>query len=211
MTTAAQFMRRVATALLLAAATVLAVTSLAAANRLALTSGTTFRVVFTEGTRERFVICPMTLEGSFHSATFNKITGSLIGYITRASMEEARCTGGGATFLQETLPWHIRYRGFAGTLPFISAMATDVIGLGIRARFGEESFSCLYLTTTTTPGVAIWGVNGEGVINSFRWSEVENIPGTGGFECMLLRKSLIGVTPLVTRLASTAVLTLRLI
>src|SRR5438270_9952949 len=64
------------------------------------------------------ISCRVTMEGSFHSATIAKVIGSLIGYVTRATA--ATCTGGGATINQPSLPWHVRYGGFTGTLPSIT-------------------------------------------------------------------------------------------
>jgi hypothetical protein len=61
------------------------------------------------------------LEGTFHSNTIAKVANSLIGYITRATFNTPGCVqeegSTRALVLQETLPWHIRYSGFIGTLP----------------------------------------------------------------------------------------------
>jgi hypothetical protein len=72
--------------------------------------------------------CSLTLDGSFHSSTISKVTGSLIGYInagtiagTSGNGKEAICTGGTATLLRETFPWHVQYDGFSGTLPRITS------------------------------------------------------------------------------------------
>src|SRR6185436_11342783 len=53
--------------------------------------------------------CPVTLEGSIHSSTFNPAEGLQVGYVTRASAAEGSCTGGRVRLLAETLPWRIRY------------------------------------------------------------------------------------------------------
>jgi hypothetical protein len=66
------------------------------------------------------VRCPVTLEGTFHSTTIAKVVGSLIGYVTRAAVANTACTGGHATVLTATLPWHVTYEGFTGTLPNIT-------------------------------------------------------------------------------------------
>jgi hypothetical protein len=61
--------------------------------------------------------CNLTLEGSFHSGTIRKVQGALAGYITRASARE--CS---TTILQGTLPWHITYDSFSGTLPRLESL-----------------------------------------------------------------------------------------
>ena len=68
------------------------------------------------------VRCRVTLEGSFHSRSIVKVARTLIGAITRATIDEANCTNGIIRPRTETLPWHTTYEGFAGTLPNISAL-----------------------------------------------------------------------------------------
>ena len=68
------------------------------------------------------VRCRVTLEGSFHSRTIVKVARTLIGAITRATVDEANCTNGVGRPRNETLPWHITYEGFAGTLPNINTV-----------------------------------------------------------------------------------------
>jgi len=77
--------------------------------------------------------CRVTLEGSLHSRTMPKVEGTLIGYITR--VQTGQCTVG-TTILTETLPWHISYLSFSGTLPEI----TTII---IRARNNYRVLTCL--------------------------------------------------------------------
>ena len=142
------------TLLALVAATVLlsALVSSASAGRLSTTSrnvrATWASMEFIEplGTTVR---CPVTLEGSFHSATMAKVVDALVGHISRATLNNAVCSGGTGTILQASLPWHIRYVGFMGTLPNITALRTVAIGMGFRAAgsFGN----CLFLTTTLQP------------------------------------------------------------
>ena len=189
---------------LLALALVVILTGSAFANRMSL-SGNTFRITSGEGMREGHIICPLTVEGSFHSRTFAKVAESLVGYITRASLNEGLCTGGTATYLRETLPWHLRYSSFTGTLPTITSMTTRIIGLGVNVT---EAFGgrCLYRTTTERPGIGIWTREAGGRITRFGWGENERIRGTPcGTEF-----SLIG-TANVTHLASTSAIILSLI
>jgi len=95
--------------------------------------------------------CQVTLEGSLHRATMPKVSGSLIGYITSAIL--GPCATGTATILRETLPWHIRYHGFTGTLPDITLIRTHVIDLAWRFRevFGAN---CLIRSTAAEPVTA---------------------------------------------------------
>jgi hypothetical protein len=94
--------------------------------------------------------CAVTLEGSLHTRTIAKVAGTLIGYITRADL--GTCATGTATILRETLPWHVRYLAFAGTLPNITRLIINVIGASFRVRFpgGTE---CLARTTPEQPGI----------------------------------------------------------
>jgi hypothetical protein len=82
--------------------------------------------------------CHVTLEGSFHSRTITKSVGTLLGYITRVAT--GSCSQG-TTILNATLPWHIRYVGFSGTLPNITLLIARVS----RASFstGSLGFICL--------------------------------------------------------------------
>jgi hypothetical protein len=149
----------------------LAVSS-ATAGRLS-TSNTRFRVTWNT---LQFVVgalqqtCRVTLEGSFHSATIRKVAGSLIGAVTRAIVDSTNCRGTNepqrATLLQESLPWHVTYESFEGTLPNInsitlllrryefqiSATVEDVTGrcLYIDGGFPEENMAGNITRNTTT-------------------------------------------------------------
>src|SRR6185436_11338861 len=117
---------RLITACVMAASALTIAVGTAAAGRLSL-NPRTFRATWTglEFTSASLfgantLRCPVTIEGSFHSATIQKRPGALIGHVTRATMFSARCTGGTFTVLQNTLPWHVTYEGFAGALPRIT-------------------------------------------------------------------------------------------
>ena len=64
--------------------------------------------------------CRVTLEGSLHSRTIAKVARTLIGAITRATVDTANCTNGSVR--AERTPWHITYEGFTGTLPIITSV-----------------------------------------------------------------------------------------
>jgi len=70
--------------------------------------------------------CEVLFAGSLHSRTLAKVVGSLIGYMTTATV--LRCARAGMTIRQESLPWHRRYAGFAGTLPNITSTSETVTG-----------------------------------------------------------------------------------
>ncbi|HXE44547.1 MAG TPA: hypothetical protein VN635_05055 [Conexibacter sp.] len=70
--------------------------------------------------------CPITLEGSFQTASFIKARGRQVGQVTSAA--SGTCTGGGSlTILRETLPWRLNYRSFTGTLPSITTVAGELL------------------------------------------------------------------------------------
>jgi hypothetical protein len=94
---------------------------------------------------ETLIRCPVTMEGSFLNRTIAKVARSLIGAITRVSVKQESCTGGtvaafngvesynGGT-TSNTLPWHVSYESFEGTLPNITAVNV----LFSRFRFGTR-------------------------------------------------------------------------
>jgi len=100
--------------------------------------------------------CHLTLEGSMHSRTSAKVIGSLVGYITSATL--GPCSSGTATILREALPWHVRYSGFTGALPNITSSTVHVIGasFAIREPFGV---SCHIRTTAAQPGIGTFHRN----------------------------------------------------
>jgi hypothetical protein len=95
------------------------------------------------------VDCAVTAEGSFHARSIPKVVGTLTGYVTRADL--GACAVGTVTILRETLPWHVRYLAFTGTLPNITRLIINVVGISFRIRFpgGPE---CLTRTTAEEPG-----------------------------------------------------------
>jgi len=130
-----------------------AAVSTASANNLS-TSNQNIRATWASlefaASRELVIRCQVTLEGSFHTRTITKTAGALIGAITKATVNQGACTGGtgsafngveryNGTTSPNTLPWHIQYKSFAGTLPNISAIN---IALS-RFRFGIRDSSSL--------------------------------------------------------------------
>ncbi|HEX7289660.1 MAG TPA: hypothetical protein VF250_00920 [Conexibacter sp.] len=93
-------------------------------------------------------VCQITMEGSFHARTTAKVVNALVGYIYRSVL--GPCSTGTATVLSETLPWHVRYRGFMGTLPNITKIEANAIGASFNVRT-PEGFTCLSRTTPEQP------------------------------------------------------------
>ena len=124
------------------------------------TSSTTVRATFP---RLRFstevgvggpeATCPVTLEGSFHSRTIVKTGESLVGYLTRAIINEPRCTLNGGveavSIQQASLPWHIRYESFVGSLPNITRVNLRVSSMGLTIRV--SGVNCLIKSTVARP------------------------------------------------------------
>jgi len=117
----------------LAATALLAAIATTSAAREFETSETRIRTVFRPlrliSSSGDTVSCTVTLEGSFHYRTIRKVERSLIGYITRAIVETPTCVsertrGITAAALTETLPWHITYLDFTGTLPNVTFRIT---------------------------------------------------------------------------------------
>lgn len=110
--------------------------------------------------------CNATLRGSFHYRTFSK-TRSLVGYITSAVVTRP-CTGGEVWILNgvetlpngsrpNSLPWHISYDSFTGTLPRIRGIRLAAIGAGyLIIALGNQ---CLYTTTAASPAFGIVNLN----------------------------------------------------
>jgi hypothetical protein len=147
-----------------AVAALCALVGIASANRLR-TSSTTARATFP---RAEFsggfgtTGCSLTLEGTLHSASITKTAGLLIGYITRASI--GPCPSGSASILTATLPWHLRYESFTGTLPNITSVRMTLIGMAfsLRETFG---ISCLTASTATEPATGTFN-SSSGVLSS---------------------------------------------
>lgn len=137
-----------------------------AARRIAATSETlraTFReLTFAGGFGS--MTCGLTLEGSLHSRTITKTIGALIGYITRAIYQKP-CSRGDATVLTESLPWHIQYGGFTGTLPAINSIRKNIIGVAITILEPVFGISCLLRSTAANPVIGTYSVS-AGVLTS---------------------------------------------
>jgi hypothetical protein len=129
--------------------------------------------------------CHITLEGSFHSRTFSKVSGQLIGYITRTTRDSRSCLYRNATearLLDATLPWHIRFDSFTETLPSIRFIRLQFIGVAWLVL--SAGVSCLYRSTVSRP---LTGFFERELTNSrikrLRLEEAEQIPYESGPLC----------------------------
>ena len=180
--------RTALTALLATAALGLIVTT-ATAGRLSF-SNQNFRAVWTSlefetSSRNGKMLCPITIEGSFHNRSIAKRLGDLVGYITRATVTNP-CNGGSATVLTETLPWHIIYNGFEGTLPNISGTRFNLIGVSFRIFVGESGLECLAASTSERPMRGTVNINAAHEALTLTPDRTAQIPLTGGI-CSLTR------------------------
>jgi len=192
-----------------------ALSTVASANKLSV-SDRGVRIVWsplTAGaqTRELFgAECPVTMEGSFHSNTISKVVGSLIGFITRASVATASCTGGTFRFLLETLPWHVQYSYFRGTLPAISTMGLGFVGAAISITSPPFFENCLARSTAERP--MGWEAEREagGSIRSLLAESRTILPLSGSIMCTAATFFYTGAGR-VTRLGATTQVALTLI
>jgi len=188
----------------------------ASAGRLSITNANkTFRVTWSslelQNQNITTIRCPITMEGSFHSATIQKTLRALIGHVSRATVGNSACTSGHATVEQANLPWHVQYRGFTGSLPTINGV---VLGL-VNAKFRVESSGGLRCTTTTTetePAQGIAETDAAGRITGMRADESVGIELEGSFVCEIGGRGFFRGTGTVRLLGSaTTAITVRLI
>ena len=159
----------------------------ASANRLSL-SERQFQIIWSTplssgGGGDTTAECAITLTGSFHASTFQKVVGALLGFVNTAAVGRAEtCTRGAMTVLRETLPWHLTYDSFTGRLPAITGVTVQTIGASFQI---EEGFGirCLFRTTTTNPNRFTANLDGSGTVTFLRAGETETIPMTGGILC----------------------------
>lgn len=204
----------------LAATVVVVFTSTASAVRLRIDPSTfaaTWASMRMQGAHGE-IACPVTLEGTLHSATIRKVFDALVGHITRFRIAEASCTAtapvtGSASPLFVP-PVRITYQGFTGTLPRISSVRLAIFGfqLLILTQGAIESASCLY-SSTGRPLVLRANTNTTtGRLENLQVEEASRIPRiTGPFNCPP-ENALGGTTNFVgPTLGSTSTITVRLI
>ena len=163
----------------------------ASANRLS-TSSQRYRATWTSlelsnTVNSNTVRCAVTLEGTFHSATIVKTSGALIGYVNRASVNA--CTGGSATIHTETLPWHVRYRGYSGILPNITLIIIGLVGASFEIHDNSSGNTCSATTETLHPAVGRISLNSTTHVAENLTAEpgarIRLVNGRGGIFCGL--------------------------
>lgn len=187
-----------------AAALFAALTGSATAGKFSI-SNRNIRAVFSPlqitGFTTQTISCIISMEGSFHSGTISKVANALIGYLTRASVPG--CEGGLIRVLQASLPWHIRYTGFYGTLPNVR-VRIQLVNAGIEEP-GTVG-NCLY---RISPFFMFEGPVAGSNINTgaafIRFEEAEL------FEAMFCPPRRFGGRSLLTLLGTTTAITVRLI
>jgi len=168
------------------------------------------------------IICDTTIEGSFHSARFSKVSGLLAGYITSARTEKPSCSGGTMLWLNgvETtanrLPWHVQYSAFEGTLPMISGVRLQFINMAFKltSRFGGmNNVPCLYESTAAMPARFIFKLNmANGIVSALQPEESLTVPPSAGNEMLCPPTALVrGISNTVTKLGETESVTFRLV
>jgi hypothetical protein len=120
--------------------------------------------------------CELVVEGSFHGRTTQKSVGTLVGYITAGNV--TRCPSGGATIDRASLPWHVRYAGFTGTLPNILTISATGSGLSFRLR--EPTFGVTCQVTGATVAVTFTRTTSTGATASVSVSGTAPCSGIGG-------------------------------
>jgi hypothetical protein len=154
--------------------------------------------------------CAVTMEGSLHSSTIRKVSGALVGYITRSSITPGTCREeGGLTISQETLPWHVRYRGFTGTLPAITGIEVGIIRARFRFEYGE--LRCNLTTTAERPARFVADVEARSQITAFRASPSALIPFEGGVPCEVVEEASLAGSGRMVVLGTSAAISLTLI
>lgn len=202
------------TALSAAAVLAAAVTS-ASAGRLSIRSSS-IRAVWsslnmTNTVTAGTVRCPVTLEGSFFSASIRKIVTALVGRVTTAKLNNGACTGGNATLLQEALPWRVAYGQYLGVLPSPNGIRFELYGLSVIVTTGGNT--CRATSSIGAPAGVIAELFLSGQVHSLRADEIFGIPltnGPGGLFCGLAELQLTG-TGNPTALGTTTLLTITLI
>jgi len=153
----------------------------AAANKLWMTGGSQFRITWaplqiSPPLLER-VRCSVSMEGSFHSTTMRKVSRSLVGLVTRFT--SAACTGGTVTVLNGTLPWHVQYETYSGSLPTITALNLRLIGLSLGVT--ASGVACLFRATESGPlGLIVNRNTATSEVSSVRVDESMRLPVISG-------------------------------
>jgi len=141
-------------------------------------TASSFAITFTDEEATFSIVCEIEMLVSLHSV-FVKTSGSLIGNVQEVRIRN--CRGGTVTFLALSLPMHVTYVSFSGTLPNITSvrMQFNRYGFLVSAFFGLGR--CLYGGNFQ---VTTFGAGAR--ISTLRADERRVLPlvtNLGGFEC----------------------------
>jgi len=174
----------------------------ASAGRLS-SSNQNLRLTFSSlefGSESVTIRCPITLEGSFHSRTIAKIARALVGSVTKAAIKQEACVNGkggafngveryNGTTTPNSLPWHLTYESFAGTLPnitslqmLVSGFRTGIEAAGVcNAQYGTATDNITLSATREASGgiTGLAPVATQNTINLFRRDSGIACPATG--------------------------------
>lgn len=140
------------------------------------------RLTFSESGGGLPITCPVTLEGSFHSATLAKVISALVAHITRASI--GSCQEGHATILSASLPWDVSYQSFSGTLPSITGVRHALLGAAFQVEpAGGTGIVCLATTGGRYPAAGDANREAGGNITSLSPDAELPIPIVGSPLC----------------------------
>jgi len=170
------------------------------------------------------VRCPVVMEGNLHTATFVKSAGSLIGYITRGIVTRP-CVGGTVWAFNGTeeneilrfrlgtsLPWHVTYEGFTGTLPNPTGVRTllSEAAFIVRASILGIVTLCTYRTGVVGGGNAggVFNLGAGGAVTGYELDATRVINSSSGGICPQLRMGGVGA---VTKLINNEAIEFRLI
>jgi hypothetical protein len=189
------------------------------ANRIEINANN-FRISFLPGEPEvisnnaglETVRCPVTLEGTLHSRTIQKVSGALIGYVTKAFIRggngAGECTGGRARFFSETLPWHVDFVGFSGILPNVTSLTFMILGLKLGVEPNGSGVNCTATSSASEPHLYLLHVEAGAVTEATGMGTIR-LAGPG--PCGLARATAEGTTRMVSLLGTTEGLRIRLI
>lgn len=109
----------------------------------------TFRTVTFNGVFGN-IRCSLSLEGSFNARTIGKTAVSILyGHVNSANL--GPCATGTATILRATLPWHVGFYRYFGTLPNVTVIGLIIRTFSIRIR--EPFATCLATSSNESPAV----------------------------------------------------------
>lgn len=151
------------------------------------------------------VRCDVTMEGTLHERNVTKMAFSLIGYVTRATTQE--CMGGSVFFPPETLPWHVQYSSFTGTLPIITLVGLIFPSLTFRIQ-PTGQVTCVAVSTAREP--ASWALHVEpgNEVTEINWNPFFEV--SLGF-CPWAARAFLSGNGTATVLGGVARITIRLI